>query len=70
MSILVDLEPRGNAAFPGNLVCRLRDDRGIVLNDRSVEVAIFKSMGRRVDIALSGLGECEFEVEIEPNTNR
>lgn len=69
VSVIVDMKRTGNAAFLGNLLCRLLAN-GVVVSRESTEVAVYHSLKRRIDFRVPDVKAGVFAVEAELNTNR
>lgn len=69
-TMIVTLERLGNAAFLGNLICRLRNQNGELLAEGNQELAVYHSLKQRIELGTSGLAEGRYVAEVELNTDR
>jgi hypothetical protein len=71
LSFMLDLERQGNAAYIGNMVCRLYDDRGQELYSTQREIAVYYSLRRRFTFGLpADVQRKATTMEVELNTER
>jgi hypothetical protein len=70
LCLLADLARVGNAAYLGNIACRLNNDGGRMLGVIQKEIAVYHSMRHRFEFDLAGLSEGSYIAHIESNTNR
>jgi hypothetical protein len=68
--VIVPTTRRGNSAFIGNLVCRLRALDGSVVAQEKREVAVYHSLAHGIDLDVANLKEGYYVAEVELNTDR
>ncbi len=68
--VLADLARVGNAAYLGNMRVRLLNRRGTVVRETANEIAVYRTMRRRVEVAIGNLPAGSYTIELELNTNR
>lgn len=69
VSAVVQMTRTGNAAFLGNLVCRLIAG-GVTVGQETSEVAVYHSLKKRIDFSVPDAGTGDFVVEAELNSKR
>ena len=53
VEVLLDMNSRGNVSYMGILECRLLDADGRQMNQRRTNLAVYRKLLRRVDLALT-----------------
>lgn len=69
VSVIVEMKRVGNAAFLGNLVCRLAAE-GMPVTQESTEVAVYHTLRRRIEFSVPGKSPGVLTVEAEANARR
>ncbi len=67
---LFEAKRKGSAAFLGNVVIRLRDERGVVKKIIERQIAVYESLRRYYDISIEDIAPGRYTAEIELNTKR
>ena len=70
LTLLLDLERTGNAAYVGNAIIRLYDSSGNITRRMTKQIAVYYTLRKRFDIDLEGLIPGEYIAEFELNTKR
>lgn len=70
LRLVSNLSPEGNAAFLGNIVCRLFDLDQSLLTEVSQEIAVYRPMRKGLEIEIPSLPAGSYTVEVEMNTYR
>jgi len=70
LRVCVDLLRQGNAAYLGNIVCRLRNAQNRTMTDARSEIAVYLPIRKRLDLDVAGLPNGSYIMEVELNTYR
>jgi fimbrial chaperone protein len=70
LSVRVDLTRRGNAAFLGNLILRIRDSNNRVIDELRRDVAVYYDLSRVFTFPRKNLRSGVYTAEVELNTDR
>jgi hypothetical protein len=70
LCLFADLQRQGNAAYLGNIACRLNDDIGRTVGVIQREIAVYHSMRQRFEFDLPGVSQGSYIAHVESNTNR
>jgi hypothetical protein len=53
VTVMIDMVNRGNVSYVGLLDCRLKDAAGRNIADRQIDLAVYRELRRRIDLAFT-----------------
>jgi hypothetical protein len=70
MYILTDLSRKGNSAFLGNMVTRIKDKNGKVKKEKAQDIAVYYNLLKKVELDITDINLEQCVLEVELNTDR
>ncbi len=70
VAMRINLARRGNAAFLGNMVTRIRNKSGRYLSEEKRDIAVYRTLTRVVSFDIASLAHGKYVAEVEFNTAR